>query len=253
VVLGFADAEVYALLGLEEQREFPLCLVPIGASDSEISPAAESPEEVSFRVLPFSQTEHVYQGILRANDAGRLDAPKDARTWRRTVFAREQVESTPPFSSDTAPDALEDVLRRRGSARIFAPGAIPAAVLRTILERATVGIPTDYAPGGARLVEPYLIANAVQGLDPGAYVFRDGELRLLERGDFRGEAGFLCLEQELGTTAAATHFLMADLPRILDALGARVKVTMGARKGKLQVEFGTVDDLERIVATIGDS
>lgn len=79
----------------------------------------------------------------------------------------------------------------------------------------------DYAPGGARLVEPYLIANSVQGLDPGAYVFRDGELRLLERSDFRRQAGFLCLEQELGATAAATHFLMADLPRILDALGAR--------------------------------
>jgi len=105
--------------------------------------------------------------------------------------------------------------------RIFAPGAIPAAVLRTILERATVGIPTDYAPGGAHLVEPYLIANAVQGLDPGAYIFRDGELRLLERGVLRREAGFLCLEQELGATAAATHFLMADLPRILEALGAR--------------------------------
>lgn len=221
VVLGFADAEVSALLGLEERREFPLCLVPIGASDSEIPPAAESPEEVSFKVLPFSRTEHVYQGILQANDAGRLDAPKEARTWRRSMGSGEEVEPTPPLSSETAPDSLEDVLRRRGSARIFAPGAIAAAVLRTILERATVGIPTDYAPGGARLVEPYLIANAVQGLDPGAYVFRDGELRLLERGDFRREAGFLCLEQELGATAAATHFLMADLPRILDALGAR--------------------------------
>jgi SagB-type dehydrogenase family enzyme len=221
VVLGFADAEVSALLGLGERGEFPLCLVPIGASDSEIPAAAKPPEEVSFKVLPFSRTEHVYQGILQANDAGRLDVPKEARTWRRSMGGDEEVEPTPPFSSDTAPDSLEDVIRRRGSARIFAPGAIPAAVLRTILERATVGIPTDYAPGGAHLVEPYLIANAVQGLDPGAYVFRDGELRLLERGDLRREAGFLCLEQELGATAAATHFLMADLPRILDALGAR--------------------------------
>jgi hypothetical protein len=98
---------------------------------------------------------------------------------------------------------------------------IPATVLRTILGRATVGIPTDYEPAGARLVEPYLIANAVEGLDPGAYLFRDGELRLLDRGNFRREAWFLCLEQELGATAAATHFLMADLPRILDALGGR--------------------------------
>ena len=63
--------------------------------------------------------------------------------------------------------------------------------------------------------------NPVQGLDRGPYVFRDGELRLLERGDFRREAGFLCLAQEFVATAATTHFLMADLPRILDALGAR--------------------------------
>jgi SagB-type dehydrogenase family enzyme len=221
VVVGFADAEVSVLLGLEERREFPLCLVAIGAEDSEVPPAAEPPEEVSFRVLPFSRSEHVYQGILQANDAGRLDAPKEARRWRRIEGGDEEVEPTPPLSSDTASDSLEDVIRRRGSARIFAPGAIPATVLRTILERATVGIPTDYAPGGARLVEPYLIANGVQGLDPGACVFRDGELRLLERGDFHREAGFLCLEQELGATAAATHFLMADLPRTLDALGAR--------------------------------
>jgi ParB family transcriptional regulator, chromosome partitioning protein len=35
-----------------------------------------------------------------------------------------------------------------------------------------------------------------------------------------------------------------------DALGARVRITMGSRKGKLQVEFGSVDDLERIVGVI---
>jgi ParB family transcriptional regulator, chromosome partitioning protein len=35
-----------------------------------------------------------------------------------------------------------------------------------------------------------------------------------------------------------------------DALMARVKITMGARKGKLQVEFGSVDDLERIIGVI---
>ena len=222
VALGFADAEVSVLLGLEERREFPLCLVAIGAADSEVSAAAKAPEKVSFRILPLSRTEHIYQGILQANDAGGLDVPKEVRTWRRSMGGDEEVEPTPPLSSDTTPDSLEDVVRRRGSARFFAPGAISATVLQTILERATVGIPTDYAPGGARLVEPYLIANEVQGgLDPGAYIFRDGDLRLLERGDFRREAGFLCLEQELGVTAAATLFLMADLPRTLDVLGAR--------------------------------
>lgn len=37
-----------------------------------------------------------------------------------------------------------------------------------------------------------------------------------------------------------------------DALQARVRITMGARKGKLAVEFSSVDDLERIVAVIAD-
>lgn len=37
-----------------------------------------------------------------------------------------------------------------------------------------------------------------------------------------------------------------------DALQARVRITMGARKGKLAVEFGSVDDLERIIAVIAD-
>jgi ParB family transcriptional regulator, chromosome partitioning protein len=35
-----------------------------------------------------------------------------------------------------------------------------------------------------------------------------------------------------------------------DALMARVRISMGARKGRLQVEFGSVDDLERIVGVI---
>lgn len=37
-----------------------------------------------------------------------------------------------------------------------------------------------------------------------------------------------------------------------DALQARVRITMGARTGKLAVEFGSVDDLERIIAVIAD-
>jgi ParB family transcriptional regulator, chromosome partitioning protein len=37
-----------------------------------------------------------------------------------------------------------------------------------------------------------------------------------------------------------------------DALMARVRISMGARKGKLQIEFGSVDDLERIVGVIAD-
>ncbi|MGQ0670560.1 MAG: SagB family peptide dehydrogenase [Actinomycetota bacterium] len=223
VVLGFADKEVTALLGLEERRELPLCLVPIGTGDAQVAPADAPPEEASFKVARLSRTEYVFEGILEANDAGSLGSPEDAPRWRVGFdgLRGDALAQPSPLPADAPTDSLEEVIRRRGSARTFGPGSLPADILGAILERATQEIPTDNAPNGARLVEPYLIANAADGIEPGAYVFRGGGRRLLRAGDFRREAGFLCLEQALGAQASATHFLMADLPRGLGALGAR--------------------------------
>ncbi len=224
VVLGFADSEVSALLGLEERRELPLCLVPVGVGEPEVPPTTAPPDEVSFEVAPLSRAELVYQGILEANDAGRLETQHDVGRWREGLGEThgEPATERTPLPADAPTDPLEEVIRRRGSARVFVPSrSIPAEVLAAILQRATVGIPTDYAATGARLVQPYLIAGTVDGLEPGAYVFRDGELRLLKTGNFRRAAGFLCLGQDLGSYAAATHFLMADLPPTLESLGAR--------------------------------
>ena len=50
-------------------------------------------------------------------------------------------------------------------------------------------------------------------------------------------------------TAPGLVELQQDLS---DALQARVRISMGAKKGKLAVEFTSVDDLERIVAVIAD-
>ena len=48
-------------------------------------------------------------------------------------------------------------------------------------------------------------------------------------------------------TAPGLVELQEDLS---DAMEARVRITMGARKGRLQVEFASVDDLERIVGIV---
>jgi len=50
-------------------------------------------------------------------------------------------------------------------------------------------------------------------------------------------------------TAPGLVELQEDLS---DALEARVRISMGARKGKLAIDFNSVDDLERIVAVIAD-
>lgn len=48
-------------------------------------------------------------------------------------------------------------------------------------------------------------------------------------------------------TAPALVDLQDDLS---DALQARVRISMGSRKGKLTIEFGSIDDLERVVGVI---
>jgi hypothetical protein len=110
---------------------------------------------------------------------------------------------------------------------------MPREVLLDVLGRATRGVRSDHAPDGSRLIEPYLVVNRVDGLKPGAYVWRDGEPRLLLDGDFQNQAAFLCLDQRLGGDSSATVFLMADLLATFEGLGAR-----GYRAA--QLEAGTV-------------
>jgi SagB-type dehydrogenase family enzyme len=85
----------------------------------------------------------------------------------------------------------------------------------------------------------YVIALAVEGLPPGAYVYhRDREaLELLKEGDFRREGGFLGLEQELPADAAADIFFLTDLKKVLDRFGSRgyraAELEAGVMGGKL--------------------
>ena len=74
-----------------------------------------------------------------------------------------------------------------------------------------------------RLTETYLIVNAVDGLPPGAYYYRreSGAFELIIGGDFRAQAGYLCLEQPLGADCSALIVYMADLERALESLGNR--------------------------------
>jgi SagB-type dehydrogenase family enzyme len=226
VILGFVDDEVEALLGLDRAREFPLCLLSVG-SRSPARPAASPAELVNHPFPPLSPREVEYPAIHKVNDAGRLAKPEAVLAWRAQTGperpsgaeeegARETLRSIP---APPPPDRVEDVIRRRGSARVFGGASVPIGVLAAVLEAATGSIATDLPRND--LTDMYLVANAVDGLDPGAYFYRRGAFELLSRGDFRPQAAFLSLEQPLAGDAAATHFLLADLGGALGAWGDR--------------------------------
>src|SRR5437667_8414466 len=121
-------------------------------------------------------------------------------------------------------DPIEQVIQRRGSTRKFARNLITLPQLSTILDRANRGVPADFLdPPGAQLNDLYLIVHAVEGLAPGAYVFHRsrGVLECLKQGNFRAEAGYLGLGQELPADAAVDIFFLADLRPILQRFGNR--------------------------------
>jgi len=97
---------------------------------------------------------------------------------------------------------------------------LSAVELATALWAATRSLDADVPAG---LVDLYLIVNAVDGVEPGAYGYRASEhaLELLKAGSYRNESSYLCLEQPLGGDAAAVIYFLAPLAPILSAFGNR--------------------------------
>jgi SagB-type dehydrogenase family enzyme len=228
VVLGFVDAAVNALLGLDTQREVSLALVALG--DRPDSPPGPAPAQapLALATQPLSASEVDYPLIREAHAASSLSTADEVRAWRQAAVAPRPpaapaVIALQPLAQPPT-RTIEDVIVHRGSSRRFSHAPVSFATLSTAIERSTRGIPADFlgAPV-ASLNECYVIANAVEALPDGAYVFdrARGALERLKEGDFRRHAGHLDLGQELAADAAVNFYLLADLDRVLSRLGPR--------------------------------
>ncbi|MFI5401190.1 MAG: SagB/ThcOx family dehydrogenase, partial [SAR324 cluster bacterium] len=101
-------------------------------------------------------------------------------------------------------------------------------------------LPADFLqPPGAMLNTLYLIVHDVKGLAPGAYVLHrePWALECLRAGQFRQQAGYLGLEQDLPADASVALYWVADLNSILERFGNRgyraVQFEAGAIGGRL--------------------
>lgn len=243
VVLGFADGPVAGLLDIDPQHEAAISLVALGRT-GQAPPPSPPVSPLGLPVQPLSRRHVDYPLIQEMHAASSLASGQEAAAWRG---APPQVRLPPPtgptvplqpLSPAEFPDEpIEAVIRRRGSSRRFAREPITFQQLSTILERATRGIPSDcFDSAGGRLVHIYLIVNAVDGLEPGAYVLHtpgqalpsastsgDERHRLeqIRAGSFRQEAGMLALGQELAADASVNIYFLADLHPILARFGNR--------------------------------
>jgi len=247
VVCGFVDANVNRLLDVDAQREVAFSLVALGNS---ADPSPRAPAEMlplRLETVPLSQREVDYPLMREMHAASSLDSKEEAEQWRGhtpvtdvSPHAAPIVSVEPLSDADMPRDPIEQVIQRRGSTRKFARSPITLAQLSTMLDRATRGVPTDFLdPPGVQLNDLYLVVHAVEGLAPGAYVFHRsrGALECLRQGDFRADAGYLGLQQELPADAAVDIFFLADLRPILQRFGNRgyraVQLEAGILGGKL--------------------
>jgi len=251
VICGFVDADVNRLLDLDTEREVAFSLISIGRL-ADLPPPSPDISPLRLETVPLSRAEVDYPAMRAMHAASSLLSPEEVASWRGNAFTvTPKVASAPKVAGELIPlkplgdteipnDSTEQVILRRGSTRRFMREPVSFVQLSTILDRSTRGVPADFLnPLGEQLNDLYLIVNAVEGLPPGSYFFdreRRG-LELLKEGDFRNEAGYLGLEQELPADASVAIFFLADLEKVFERFGNRgyraVQLEAGLIGGKL--------------------
>jgi len=238
IITIFNDAPVEELLEVNGEREGVVCLVAVG--EARLSPSLSVPNEdresqadsaespvlssTGLESIPLSAKEVVYEDLVKLHLASQLCTSEEISELHQAHFERRHLETG---SAATILEVLDDddarglgeTILQRGSTRAFARKPIAAEELAAIMATSNHHENGDLAC----LAETYLIANAVEGLVPGAYYYRreSGAFELVKAGDFRAEAGYLCLEQQLGADCSALIIYMCDLERILRCFGNR--------------------------------
>ncbi|MBI2531486.1 MAG: SagB/ThcOx family dehydrogenase, partial [Deltaproteobacteria bacterium] len=217
-----------------------LALVALGNASSKGDGFSPAVQPLAFETVPLSEKEIDYPAIEAMHEASSLESEREAVDWRSQASvvsstgtgsptfspaSKERFFALRPRGDDEIPrDTIEEVIQRRGSSREFSRESISFKQFSTMLDRATRGIPTDFLyPEGAPLNDLYLIVHAVEDLSPGAYVFHRDRLalELLKEGNFRREAGYLGLGQEIPADCSADVFFLTDLNMVPERFGNR--------------------------------
>ncbi|MFW9779878.1 MAG: SagB/ThcOx family dehydrogenase [Candidatus Heimdallarchaeota archaeon] len=230
-VLGFLDSHVNTLLNLDTTKEFSLAVIPIGFKE-ELSAASDKLIGITPKNFPKNLEGVKYPEIHTIHRASSLVDSQELQEWLRA----KPPENLPIVTGKTYPiarlpqeerpsDPLEEIMLRRGSTRRFKHASITFEQLSFVFEMAFARNPIYYmeVENPPFLSTPYLIANAVDGLPSGAYVYHPAskQLEQLKEGEYRATAKFLGLNQDLPGDASVTIFFLTNLTPVLSRFGNR--------------------------------
>lgn len=244
LLTGFDDADVTARLGIapDAPEEYPLVVVPLAGGE----PVLAGHAAPHLPVHPLSRHPIEYPAIGATHAAGALDGGDAVSAWRGAAvsFVGSAATALPVEAPAGDGATIEDVILRRGSSRRFTRAPVARDALLWSLAVATAPVPGDFVAPGHTLLDVYVTVHAVDGVTPGAYRYRAGDLELIRPGDFREASEHLCLDQPLGGDSAYTVFLGADLTAVLGALGERgyraAQLAAGIAGGRLHLAAYTL-------------
>jgi SagB-type dehydrogenase family enzyme len=259
VVLGFADAEINALLDVDGQREAAVCLVALGRTSRESEVGSREGQSdlrpptsdlrpaitpLGFATHPISAREIDFPDIGAMHDASSLATGAEALAWRSGAFRPEESAPTGPLiplapldPASLPSEPIDEVIARRRSNRHYlAETPLSFAALSTVIAAALHEPAMDCLlppeppstrggslHGAAPLYTPYLIVNNVEGLQPGAYVVHPQAmaLELLKPDDSRSAGSSLACFQDYADAAHVNAYTLTDLEPVLAHFGNR--------------------------------
>jgi SagB-type dehydrogenase family enzyme len=220
VDLGFVDADVAQLVGVETHDEFPLAVIALG-DEGDGAPPTPTVDTLSLPTAPLSRLPIGFPWIARVHEAGNLHDATEVDVWRdalRRVAVAIAPETSPPGS--VTHRSIEEVILQRGSTRLMRREIAPRDLLLWGLDFARAPVPGDVAPHGS-LLEHDVSVHGIDGVPGGLYRLVADELVPVRRGDARELSTRLCLDQPLGGDSAYTVFHSAALEPLLAAGGSR--------------------------------
>ncbi len=261
IIMGFLDDDISQLLTLEDQIEAPIAIAAIGEGSHENIIGSSRQHTGGDRVphipvpniRPLSKRGEInYQELWALNQASKLTSIQEIEEWISNAYRHEPLPTAISHHSQKngsnnesnlivksrdieekvkASRSLKETILWRGSSRKFARSNIPFSALETILYCSSRGVPLDLLKNEENsLIDIYFLANAVDGLTPGAYFYnrntsatnpKTSVVRLKEVVASRNISGYLCLGQTLFSDASVVFFLMTDLRSVLGSLGNR--------------------------------
>ena len=243
--LGFVDSTISEELGLDGISEFPVAVVTLGGGAG--VPRTEiggQSDLVGGTPAPASANPVEFPELTMAQHAGDLPDVSAVQRWRKAAAQLGRPATDPSASGDAppAPPNIEELIRRRGSTRMFREEEISREVAEWCLGVASRPVPGDFTAGGRTLLNHFISVHSVAGMRPGRYRWEKETFTAVseeEPDTARAEAQRLCLGQALGGDSALTAFHCVDLEELFGALGDRgyraAQLEAGLAAGRLQL------------------